>query len=94
MLESKINTIPNVKVALEGVNNQYETAKKVYDEILSKYNDAQQQVQRESNSQGETISVVDPAKLSVVAGEFKKISAACAWRRTRFRSWITFSRRF
>ncbi len=62
-LESKINTIPNVKVALEGVNNQYESAKKTYDDILKKYNDAQQQVQRESNAQGETISVVDPANL-------------------------------
>ena len=62
-LESKINTIPNVKVALEGVNNEYERAKKVYEETLNKYNAAQLQVQRESNAQGETISVVDPANL-------------------------------
>ena len=62
-LELKINTIPNVKVALEGINNQYETAKKNYEEIAKKYNDAQQQVARESNAQGETISVVDPANL-------------------------------
>ena len=26
-LEAKINTIPNVKVALEGINNQYQSAK-------------------------------------------------------------------
>ncbi len=71
-LESKINTIPNVKVALEGVNNQYETAKKVYDEILKKYNDAQQQVQRESNAQGETISVVDPANFPSSPANSKK----------------------
>jgi uncharacterized protein involved in exopolysaccharide biosynthesis len=62
-LESKINKIPNVKVALEGINNQYETAKKTYDEIVTKYNDSQQQVQRESNAQGETISVIDQANL-------------------------------
>lgn len=62
-LESKINTIPNVKVALEGVNNEYERAKKIYEETLNKYNAAQLQVQRESNAQGETISVVDPANL-------------------------------
>ncbi len=62
-LESKINTIPNVKVALEGVTNQYESAKKNYDEIVTKYNEAQQQVQRETNAQGETISVVDAANL-------------------------------
>lgn len=62
-LESKINTIPNVKVALEGVTNQYETAKKTYDEIATKYNEAQQQAQRETKAQGETISVVDAANL-------------------------------
>ncbi len=63
MLESKINTIPNVKVELEGVNNEYASAKSNYDELLKKFNSAQQQVQRESNEQGETIQVVDPASL-------------------------------
>lgn len=62
-LESKINTIPNVKVALEGVNNQYLSAKANYDELLKKFNSAQQQVQRETNEQGETITVIDPANL-------------------------------
>ena len=61
VLESKINTIPNVKVALEGINNQYEAAKANYAELLKKFNSAQTQVQRESNSQGETIRVTDPA---------------------------------
>ncbi len=63
MLESKINSIPNVKVALEGVTTQLELAKSAYDEILKKYNNAQQQVERESNAQGESIRVVDPANL-------------------------------
>jgi uncharacterized protein involved in exopolysaccharide biosynthesis len=71
-LESKINTIPNVKVALEGVENQYQTAKSVYDEILKKYNDAQQQVERESNAQGETISVIDPANFPFAPANSKK----------------------
>lgn len=62
-LEAKINTIPNVKVALEGVTTQYQSAKTAYDDILKKYNNAQGQVQRESNEQGETIRVVDPANL-------------------------------
>lgn len=62
-LESKINTIPNVKVALEGVTNQLDLAKSAYDELQKKYNNAQQQVERESNQQGETIRVVDPASL-------------------------------
>ena len=62
-IESRINTIPNVKVALEGVSNQLELAKSAYDEILKKFNNAQQQVERESNEQGESIRVVDPANL-------------------------------
>ncbi|MBA2378319.1 MAG: hypothetical protein H0V76_01945 [Blastocatellia bacterium] len=63
LLEAKINTIPNVKVALEGVEGQYQSAKSNYDELLKKFNDAQQQVVLETNAQGETIQVVDPASL-------------------------------
>ena len=62
-LEGKINQIPNVKVALEGVNNQYQSARTTYDERLKKYNDAQQQVDREKNAQGETVRVQDAANL-------------------------------
>jgi uncharacterized protein involved in exopolysaccharide biosynthesis len=62
-LEAKINTIPNVKVALESVNNQYQSAKSAYDDLLKQYNGALNQVQRESNAQGETIRVVDAANL-------------------------------
>jgi uncharacterized protein involved in exopolysaccharide biosynthesis len=63
VLESKINTIPNVKVALEGINNQYQSAKTTYDDLLKKRNDASFQVDRESNAQGETIRVQDAANL-------------------------------
>lgn len=63
VLESKLNSIPNVKVALEGINTQYLSAKQTYDDLLKKRNDAQLQVERESNAQGETIRVVDPANL-------------------------------
>ena len=63
LLEGKINQIPNVKVALEGVNNQYQSARTTYDERLKKYNDAQQQVDREKNAQGETVRVQDAANL-------------------------------
>jgi polysaccharide chain length determinant protein (PEP-CTERM system associated) len=62
-LEAKINAIPNVKVALEGINNQYQSAKMTYDDLLKKTNDASLQVDRESNAQGETIRVVDAANL-------------------------------
>jgi len=62
-LESKINTIPSVKVALEGINNQYTSAKTSYDELLKKRNDANLGYDRANNAQGETIRVQDPANL-------------------------------
>ncbi len=63
VLEAKINTIPNVKVALEGVNARYASAKQTYDEILKKKNDAETVVGVETNAQGETIRVQDPANV-------------------------------
>lgn len=62
-LESRINSIPNVKVALEGLNAQYQSAKQSYDEILKKKNDAETVVGVEANAQGETIRVQDPANI-------------------------------
>lgn len=62
-LEARINTIPNVKVALEGVNARYQSAKQTYDEILKKKNDAETVVGVETNAQGETIRVQDPANV-------------------------------
>jgi len=63
ILEAKINTIPNVNVALESIKNQYLSAKTTYDDYLKKRNDASLQVDRESNAQGETIRVQDAANL-------------------------------
>ncbi len=63
VLETKINAIPNVKVALESVETQYQSAKKAFDDLEKKRNDASLQVNRESKAQGETISVIDPANL-------------------------------
>jgi uncharacterized protein involved in exopolysaccharide biosynthesis len=62
-LEARINTIPNVKVALEGVTAQYQSAKQSYDEILKKKNEAETVVGVETNAQGETIRVQDAASL-------------------------------
>jgi uncharacterized protein involved in exopolysaccharide biosynthesis len=62
-LEGRINSIPNVKVALEGVTAQYQSAKQTYDEILKKKNDAETVVGVETNAQGETIRVQDPANV-------------------------------
>ncbi|MBP9664560.1 MAG: hypothetical protein KBD94_08045 [Pyrinomonadaceae bacterium] len=63
VLESRINSIPNVKVALEGINQRYQSAKATYDEILKKKNDAETVVGVETNAQGETIRVQDPANV-------------------------------
>jgi polysaccharide chain length determinant protein (PEP-CTERM system associated) len=63
VLEARINTIPNVKVALEGVTAQYQSAKQSYDEILKKKNDAETVVGVEANRQGESIRVQDPANI-------------------------------
>ncbi len=63
VLEARINTIPNVKVALEGVNARYQSAKQTHDEILKKKNDAETVVGVETNAQGETIRVQDPANV-------------------------------
>src|SRR5205807_4359111 len=54
-LEARINSVPNVKVALEGVTAQLSSAKMTYDEILKKKNDAETVVGVETNAQGETI---------------------------------------
>jgi polysaccharide chain length determinant protein (PEP-CTERM system associated) len=62
-LEARINQVPNVKVALEGVTAQYQSAKQTYDEILKKKNDAETVVGVETNAKGETIRVQDPANV-------------------------------
>lgn len=73
ILESKINSIPNVKVALESVNTQYHSAKQTYDDFLKKKNSAELMVGVESNAQGETIRVQDHANLpSAPANASKK----------------------
>ncbi len=62
-LEARINAVPSVKVALEGVTAQYQSAKQTYDEILKKKNEAETVVGVETNAQGETIRVQDPANI-------------------------------
>lgn len=62
-LESRINAVPGVKVALEGITAQYQSAKDTYNEILKKKNEAETVVGVETNAQGETIRVQDPANV-------------------------------
>lgn len=64
IIDDKINASPNVKVALESINTQFQSAKLTYDELLKKKNDASLQVNRESNAQGETVRVIDAASLA------------------------------
>ncbi len=52
-----------MRVALESINTQYLSAKQTYDDLLKMKNGATLQVDRESNAQGETIRVQDPANL-------------------------------
>jgi DNA repair exonuclease SbcCD ATPase subunit len=62
-LESKINLIPNVSVALQGIDSQYQSAKTAYDEVLKTQNAVNLDYDRASNLQGETIKLQDPANL-------------------------------
>lgn len=63
VLESKINLIPNVSVALQGIDSQYQSAKTAYDEVLKTRNAVNLDYDRASNAQGETIKMQDPANL-------------------------------
>lgn len=63
VIDQKINASPNVRVALESITTQWQSAKQTYDELLKMKNGATLQVDRESNAQGETIRVQDPANL-------------------------------
>jgi polysaccharide biosynthesis transport protein len=62
-LEAKINTIPDVKVALEGVTNQYQSAKTEYDDLLKKQSESKMRLDVASGVKGETIKVQDAANL-------------------------------
>lgn len=62
-LEARINAVPGVKVALEGITGQFQSAKDTYNEILKKKNEAETVVGVETNAQGETIRVQDPANV-------------------------------
>ena len=62
-LEARINAVPQVKVALESVTAQLQSAKMAYDEMSKKKNDAGVTLDVEQGQQGETIRVQDPANV-------------------------------
>ena len=62
-LQARINSVPDVEVALESMNRDYQTKKGLYDQLLEKKRDADLASTVQLNAQGETIQVVDPANL-------------------------------
>ncbi len=60
-IESSLSTVPGQQVGLEALNNQYQTAKQRYDEVLKNSERIDRSAKVETNSQGETIQVIDPA---------------------------------
>ena len=66
--EVKINTIQNAEVALETINNPYQTAKTSFDDLSKSKNDAQLQSDRDQDALGETIRVIDICQSAAIAG--------------------------
>ena len=62
-IESKMSQVPNVRIALEGINNRYQTAKSDYDELNKKLGESRIQVASNNENQGESIKIVDFANL-------------------------------
>jgi len=60
-IESSLSTVPGQQVGLEALNNQYQTAKQRYEEVLKNSERIERSATVETNSQGETIQVIDPA---------------------------------
>ncbi len=62
-LERRVNAVPGVKVALEGMDREYNTLKVLYDDLLAKANQARVSAAANADSQGEAIQVIDAASL-------------------------------
>jgi polysaccharide chain length determinant protein (PEP-CTERM system associated) len=62
-LNTRINSVPSTEVGLESLNREYLTAKANYDALQQKARDAELIANVQSNAQGETIQVIDPANL-------------------------------
>lgn len=65
IVESKLNGVPGATVALEAVDREYNTEKSIYDEFLKRKGEADLAATVATNSQGESIQVIDPANLPV-----------------------------
>jgi polysaccharide chain length determinant protein (PEP-CTERM system associated) len=60
-IEANLNTAPGTQVGLEALDRQYQTAKQRYDDVLKSSDKIETAARVETNSQGETIQVIDPA---------------------------------
>lgn len=60
-IQRRIESVPTAEITLDAFTREYQTEKQRYDELLKKKNDADLQSDRERNSQGERISIVDGA---------------------------------
>lgn len=60
-LARRIESVPTAEVALGTFDREYQTTKQSYDDLLKKKADADLQAERERNSQGESIGIVDGA---------------------------------
>lgn len=62
-LERRLNRVPGSEVGLEAINREYESAKAVYENMLTQQKKAELGADIIANAQGETIAVIDPASL-------------------------------
>jgi polysaccharide biosynthesis transport protein len=62
-IEAKLNQVPGVRIALEGINNRYQMAKSNYDDLSKQLGASKMQVDSTNNAQGESIKIVDFANL-------------------------------
>ena len=62
-VNSRLGGMPTAEVGLESINRDYQTAKTVYDELLEQSEKAKLISDVTSNSQGESIEVIDAASL-------------------------------
>ena len=62
-LDSRINGVPEVQVALESIDQDYKTKKTLYDKLLEKKDEADRLAALNTQQQGELIKVVDAANL-------------------------------
>lgn len=62
-LERRLSGVPGATIALQQLDREYSTQKTLYDELLSKAENAKLSGDANSNSQGETIQVIDAASL-------------------------------